>query len=506
MADRRIVAYNPDTLRLQVGQPGDRYWSENPIYIDNILVTTGQINGRDVSVDGIKQDLLTVTAATDLDSIRNKVTQITITQPVDLDVLESRVNELDASVVLKGTWDASTLLFPISVSAGESWICSVAGSAGGIPVAVNDRIIALVDNASPVIAADWYLVIYTDQVLSVAGRTGAIVLKEVDITDLQGYLLPTDIDSLAKLNVIVGDSLLLQGSIDSLAKLNGIVTETLIDSTDARLTDARTPTAHTHAVGDITNIPIVKSYTFISKKLTSGEAFNAGFYKYSATDANLTNAAATVTLGGANLAYGAFAFLVYGGGSTDGNTVTITVTGTSITPTGVRTISDSEILFTGPIVNLTINDYKQTIKKWIGQITYTLTSDGVNFTFDMNYGLAQYENNGEIDFTLNKINVHGVAQAAEAGLDIELLHHKAAGWTYAAVGFVAGNTPIASLATDYNTELVLADGEPFAWERTGLNTNIVASNEEGILLRITTTTSDSIRYMNNHIGFFTSFP
>jgi hypothetical protein len=47
---------------------------------------------------------------------------------------------------------------------------------------------------------------------------------------------------------------LVVGDIDTLAKLNGLVTDaTLIDTNDARLSDARTPTAHTHTKSDITD-------------------------------------------------------------------------------------------------------------------------------------------------------------------------------------------------------------------------------------------------------------
>ena len=51
---------------------------------------------------------------------------------------------------------------------------------------------------------------------------------EADITDLQAYLLAADIDTLAELNAILTDA-------------------TLIDTGDSRLSDARTPTAHTIA-------------------------------------------------------------------------------------------------------------------------------------------------------------------------------------------------------------------------------------------------------------------
>ena len=67
--------------------------------------------------------------------------------------------------------------------------------------------------------------------------------------NVQGALdeLQTEVDGLSG-GLVVGD-------IDTLAELNAIVTDaTLIDTTDARLSDARTPTAHTHVEADITDL------------------------------------------------------------------------------------------------------------------------------------------------------------------------------------------------------------------------------------------------------------
>jgi hypothetical protein len=48
---------------------------------------------------------------------------------------------------------------------------------------------------------------------------------------------------------VVGVGALVEGDIDTLAKINAIITDaTLIDTTDSRLSDARTPTAHNHAI------------------------------------------------------------------------------------------------------------------------------------------------------------------------------------------------------------------------------------------------------------------
>jgi len=111
-----------------------------------------------------------------------KLAHLTVTQAVDLDSIETRVNELDASVVLMGTWDASAGTFPGSGSAssGQSWIVSVAGTVDGVAFVVNDRLLAIVDPASAsTYAANWHKLDYTDQVLSVGGLTGAV--SDVDV-------------------------------------------------------------------------------------------------------------------------------------------------------------------------------------------------------------------------------------------------------------------------------------------------------------------------------------
>lgn len=94
-----------------------------------------------------------------------KSNQITVTQPVDLDAIETRVNALDAAVVLKGVWDASTGTFPGggTAQAGDSWIVSVAGTVNSVAFAVNDRIVAIVDNASTAtFNPNWFKADYSD--------------------------------------------------------------------------------------------------------------------------------------------------------------------------------------------------------------------------------------------------------------------------------------------------------------------------------------------------------
>jgi len=130
------------------------------------VTVSGTVDGRDVAADGTKLDF------------------ITITQAVDLDTIEARVNELDASVILQGTWDASSGSFPGSGTAqsGHSYIVSVSGTVDSVEFTANDRIVAITDNASTTTySGNWHKLDYTDAVLSVAGKTGTVTLAADDI-------------------------------------------------------------------------------------------------------------------------------------------------------------------------------------------------------------------------------------------------------------------------------------------------------------------------------------
>lgn len=227
MTDKLIVSYDPTNKRLELPQTvADRYVGEQPMLLLSTLQVLGLFNGRNTYDDGTKLDFVTVTGAVDLDEHNTKLGFISVTGPVDLDALNTSIGGLSNVVTLMGLWDASTGLFPTSTLAGESWIVSADGSVAGIDFTADDRIVALVDAASNNLYADWHKLDYTDAVLSVNGKTGPVILEEADISDLKTYLLPVDLDSLAKLNALVGESIIIEG--------------------DPRLTDARTPTAHTH--------------------------------------------------------------------------------------------------------------------------------------------------------------------------------------------------------------------------------------------------------------------
>lgn len=117
---------------------------------------------------------------------RTKLGYLTATGAIDLDAVNSRVNALDSAVVLKGGWDASAGTFPGggTAQAGESWQVTTAGTVDGVAFSLNDRVIAIVDNASTTTyASNWLIADYSDTVASVAGKTGAVTLDVADVSN-----------------------------------------------------------------------------------------------------------------------------------------------------------------------------------------------------------------------------------------------------------------------------------------------------------------------------------
>jgi hypothetical protein len=123
----------------------------------------------------------------------------------------------------------------------------------------------------------------------------------------------------------------------------------------------------------VSNIPFFKDFAL--RTSNAGANYVGGFWQFQTTAANLTQATTTQTIGLANYTYGAHASLVAGGaGTASGGTgaISIVVSGTSIGVDGTRTPADSEVIVSD-ITEMTTNAYYEPAKKWLGQITSTLT-------------------------------------------------------------------------------------------------------------------------------------
>lgn len=94
----------------------------------------------------------------------------------------ARVAQQYAAGVLRyrGSFDASSGVYPLNPEVGDFYKVSVAGNPGGLDLSVGDQIIY---NGS-----GWDKIDNTEQVTSVAGKVGAVTLHISDITSLQSIL------------------------------------------------------------------------------------------------------------------------------------------------------------------------------------------------------------------------------------------------------------------------------------------------------------------------------
>lgn len=243
-----------------------------------------------------------------------------------------------------------------------------------------------------------------------------------------------------------------------------------------------------------------KDYSFRSPVGGSGTFYAGGFYEAAAASIALNQGSLTQTFIAANQSHAAHAFIVAAAaGTTDGSDLKITVSGTSITDLAVRTPGDSEVL-TVDATALVTNQYLETNKKWIGTITYTISSTaGSTYAFTFNYGVAKYEDFGNRNFKITDIEITGRAGANDSGFNVGLMEHKTTGWTYHATAFVPGTGYLYDMNTDHVTEKNLVSGEPIAWKRASLNYNISATGFAGAVFKIITSANNAVGSMNLHL-------
>ena len=424
-------------------------------------------------------------------------------------------------------FDAQTILIaisdntPVALVVGEQ---TVVGRLTGenitaVAIGISDNNIVQIDHAS---ATDNDYAKFTAAGLE--GRSFAEVLS--DLSGQAGAAFDwndQELDNIKTLNITDGTELTIasgavtatQGhhsidteadaATDDLDTINGLDSNDLIfifAANGARTVRIRNGVGNLFIAHQVAN----KSYNFNSPTGSSGIFYVAGFYDWPASDANLTQASASVTLGSANVSYAAHASIVAAAaGTVDTGVIKLTVTGTTMDDEGNRAASQT-VTLVADITTLSTNQYVETIEKWIGQPVFALeTASGspVNFSLDFNYGLSKYEDFGNQDFTVNDIECVGLAGAADTGFNLRLYQHSSTGWTYSAAAFVPGGTSLGDMNTDHSTEQNVANGEPFAWKRVDLNTDINGDNGEGLVLEITTAANRAIESMDVHIGVHT---
>jgi hypothetical protein len=162
--------------------------------------------------------------------------------------------------------------------------------------------------------------------------------------------------------------------------------------------------------------------------------------------------------------------------------------------------SDEEIL-TADITAGAADTYYETVKKWIGPVSFELFTDtATTYSLSFNYGHAKYEDLGNLDFTVTGFEVVGTAGAEDTDFEMILLSHSQTGWTYSAAAFVPGDGVIASFSDDLAPYDELAANEEFSWKRTNINHFVEGSDREGLLFKIVASKPNSITSMDLHIS------
>jgi len=244
-----------------------------------------------------------------------------------------------------------------------------------------------------------------------------------------------------------------------------------------------------------------KDYNFTSQGIGNGVFYRAGFYQAPVSSVTLTQASTTQTYGTANTLYSAHPFIVCGGaGTVDAGVIGLRVTGTSINDLGVETAADADTILYD-ITAVSTDEYYEA-KKFVGTVIYeliTISGSPTTYSFSFNYGYAKYDDINNRDFFISGIECIGLAAANDAGFDLELLKHQETGWTYSAGAFAPGSTPIVKLTDDITTDNNLSNGLPFTYKRSNLDEFIQGSGIEGYLIRITTSTNNSIQSLDMHV-------
>lgn len=231
-----------------------------------------------------------------------------------------------------------------------------------------------------------------------------------------------------------------------------------------------------------------RSFTFSSPSGGFGTTYAGGHYRFGSTDNDFNP---SITFGVANIAYGDHIFIVAAAGGAGGTDTVIRVTGTSVTDGAVRTTADTEDLTADDAG--AAGDYYETAKKWVGQVTIEKIS-GPDLL--CNYGGAKYWDDNNENFKVQGVDVTWLGGANDANPNLILRHHKAAGWTYNAGSTPTPPTPIATMNTDYVTEIEVSNGEEGAWKRTNLSENINGSASEGTIVEIVTTSNKTFEIGN----------
>jgi hypothetical protein len=242
--------------------------------------------------------------------------------------------------------------------------------------------------------------------------------------------------------------------------------------------------------------------TFTSALAAAGTHYRSGFYDWATTSVTLNQGSLTQTYGDVNLTKAAHVGIVSAAaGTCDAGQVGIQVTGTLDSELGPQTAAQT-VTITDDITTLTANQMIECTGKFSGQVTislYVVSGSPTAYSVTFNYGFSKYEDFANTNVTIIGFNATWEAGATDTAFNIRVKPHLTTGWTYAATGFVAGNGNICDRLVDQGINSNLAIGKSGAYKRINLNQYIKGNENEGIIIEITTGSTNTIRSMDMQV-------
>ncbi len=222
-------------------------------------------------------------------------------------------------------------------------------------------------------------------------------------------------------------------------------------------------------------------------------AYMGGYYEFPAT-ASTFPTGSPVDFGRADNSYAAHVMFVTG--ATAVGDIILTITGDIITDSTVGAPGSATLTIPSGTV---ADTYFETPEKWLGEVTIETTT---GTAISCNYGFCKYWDNSNTDFTVNGGEALWMGDFTGETINIELLHHKATGWTYHATAEPTTPTPLTSMADAHGDNVEVTSNDYGCFKRVPVTpTEVAGSASEGVLVRLTQSRAACIEYGQLTMGY-----
>lgn len=186
---------------------------------------------------------------------------------VNLSQLQTAISAMPNPMEYKGQYDAVAAVLPTTIDIGDVYVVKGTGIFNGEAIQEGAELIAKTTKATGVTAADFDVVDRQDQVLTVNGKKGVVVLAAEDLTGMTA--------STAELNFAKGVTSAIQTQLDAKIDKTAIDTDTtLADSSDDKVASSKAVKVYVDATKtDLQNqisAAVVKISTFVDEEVPVG--------------------------------------------------------------------------------------------------------------------------------------------------------------------------------------------------------------------------------------------